>query len=532
MLVGIGFSQKLYNYWKKTYTFEQTQDIMNITDKSTYHHWISNIHPDSILPEEVCRDLNVDDLFEGLDYTTSCIGKQYLYHLLCMDKVSDVKSHEALIQTFTEKPEVRQKLIQTLKPLGNPDAYTIASLLAEDKHEYSSRYLMILQVCRWLPLLFTGLIFIFPSSPLPFLFLLVAYIGNGIIHFREKNKQLKYFFSIPQLSRLLQIAEKLTKENIFLEVDKGIIPTVSRLNRLKRKLKAFRFGLKLEGDGAALAYLFTEFLNIFFLTASLNIITSIIALSDKKEDIAHIFRFVGMLDVLCSVSVLREQLPYWCHPVFVSGKGLHTQDIYHPLIKGCVANDLSLSNKSALIIGSNMSGKTSFIRTIAINLMTAKALNTCFAHRYETDLSFRLYSVIHTEDDLLEGKSYFFKEAENVKNALQQGESGNCLLIFDELFKGTNTIERIAINAATFSKLADAGNIVLASTHDLELAEILKDKYDLYHFCETVTNDKLSFDYTLKPGVVKEGNAIRILELCGYPEDVVDAAKTIANKKE
>ena len=178
-----------------------------------------------------------------------------------------------------------------------------------------------------------------------------------------------------------------------------------------------------------------------------------------------------------------------------------------------------------------MSGKTSFIRTIAINLITAKALNTCFAHRYEMDLSFRLYSVIHTEDDLLEGKSYFFKEAENVKNALKQGESGHHMLIFDELFKGTNTAERIAINAATFSKLANTGNIVLASTHDLELATLLKDQYGMYHFCETVTDNKLSFDYTLKPGVVKEGNAIRILELCDYPEDVIDVARTVANKK-
>ena len=390
---------------------------------------------------------------------------------------------------------------------------------------------MILQVCRWLPLLFTGLIFIFPSSPLPFFLLLVSYIGNGIIHFREKNKQLKYFFSIPQLSKLLQVAEKLTKNSMFLEVDKEIAPIVSRLSQLKRKLQTFRFGLKLEGDGAALAYLFTEFFNIFFLTASLNIITSTIALSDKKEDIAHIFRFVGILDVLCSIAILREQLPYWCHPASVSGKGLHTQGIYHPLIKECVANDLSLSDKSALITGSNMSGKTSFIRTIATNLITAKALNTCFAHRYEMDLSFQLYSVIHTEDDLLEGKSYFFKEAENVKNALKRGEYGHCMLIFDELFKGTNTTERIAINAATFSKLADAENIVLASTHDLELAEILKDKYDLYHFCETVADNKLSFDYTLKPGVVKEGNAIRILELCDYPEDVINIARNIAGKK-
>ena len=517
---------------KKTATFVSNQNTMSISDKSTYHNWIRNIDSESMLPEEVCRDLNVDDLFEGLDCTTSCVGKQYLYHLLCTDKVSGIKSHEAWIQTLTEKPEARQKLIQTLKPLSNPDAYTIANLLAEDKHDYSSRYLMILQGCRWLPLLFAGLIFIYPYSPLPFLLLLVAYIGNAIIHFREKNKQLKYFFSIPQLSRLLQVAEKLTKESMFLEVDKGIIPTVLRLSELKRKLNAFRFGLKLEGDGAALAYIFTEFFNIFFLTASLNIITSIIALSDKKEDIAHIFRFVGMLDTLCSIAILREKLPYWCHPASVSRKGLHTQGIYHPLIKGCVANDLSLSDKSALITGSNMSGKTSFIRTIAVNLISAKALNTCFAHQYEMDLSFRLYSVIHTEDDLLEGKSYFFKEAENVKDALQQGELGNCLLIFDELFKGTNTTERIAINAATFSKLADAGNIVLASTHDLELAEILKDKYDLYHFCETVAGNKLSFDYTLKPGVVKEGNAIRILELCNYPKDVINIARNIAGKEE
>ena len=75
------------------------------------------------------------------------------------------------------------------------------------------------------------------------------------------------------------------------------------------------------------------------------------------------------------------------------------------------------------------------------------------------------------------------------------------------------------------------GDIVLASTHDLELATLLKDQYDLYHFCETVTDNKLSFDYTLKPGVVKEGNAIRILELCNYPKDVIDVARTVANKK-
>lgn len=135
--------------------------------------------------------------------------------------------------------------------------------------------------------------------------------------------------------------------------------------------------------------------------------------------------------------------------------------------------------------------------------------------------------MIHTEDNLLEGKSYFFKEVENVKAALDKGKKGNYLLVFDELFKGTNTVERIAINSAVFSDLAKTDNLVLASTHDLELTALLHSQYDLYHFSETIADDKLQFDYKLKKGVVQEGNAIRILELCGYPSELVQSAKNI-----
>ena len=100
-------------------------------------------------------------------------------------------------------------------------------------------------------------------------------------------------------------------------------------------------------------------------------------------------------------------------------------------------------------------------------------------------------------------------------------------MVFDELFKGTNTVERIAINSAVFSDLAKTDNLVLASTHDLELTALLHSQYDLYHFSETIADDKLQFDYKLKKGVAQEGNAIRILELCGYPSELVQSAKNI-----
>lgn len=101
---------------------------------------------------------------------------------------------------------------------------------------------------------------------------------------------------------------------------------------------------------------------------------------------------------------------------------------------------------------------------------------------------------------------------------------GNHLFLLDELFKGTNTVERIAIAKAVLSALIRQRNIVFVSTHDIEPASLLKDEYDPYHFCENVENGVLSFDYKLKPGPVTERNAIRILEICGYPQEVVQEA--------
>ena len=94
----------------------------------------------------------------------------------------------------------------------------------------------------------------------------------------------------------------------------------------------------------------------------------------------------------------------------------------------------------------------------------------------------------------------------------------------DALDNTLKSVERIAIAKAVLSALIRQRNIVFVSTHDIELASLLKDEYDLYHFCENVENGVLSFDYKLKPGPVTERNAIRILEICGYPQEVVQEA--------
>ena len=491
-----------------------------------YDSYQSLLNTEEALPESVREDLNIDDLCEQVDYTSSCIGRQYLYHILCTDKVSEVTEHEQFIKKLQTDHPLRNQLVNALQKLNKPDAYSIVDILAEENHSYSHQYLILIQICRWLPLLFLILMFQFSSSPVPFILLIVSYLLNGYLHLKQKNVLSCYYFSVPQLYKLLKTAGYLSTIPPFLSVDGGIENCTRNLKELSRKLGSFRFGIALESESAMVIYLITELINIFTLYSTINIVNSFLSIQKKKGEIEQAFRYIGFLDVLCSISFLRENVSYFCKPSGnEEGERLYADAVYHPLITGCVSNDVPSLDKSMLITGSNMSGKTSFIRTVAINLLTAKTLNTCFAREFRININRRLYSVIHTEDNLLEGKSYFFKETENVKAALDKGKEGNYLLIFDELFKGTNTMERIAINSAVFSDLAKADNLILSSTHDLELTELLNQQYELYHFSEKVTDEKLLFDYKLKKGVAKEGNAIKILELCGYPSSLVQTAK-------
>ena len=177
-----------------------------------------------------------------------------------------------------------------------------------------------------------------------------------------------------------------------------------------------------------------------------------------------------------------------------------------------------------------MSGKTTFIRVIGLNLVAAQALHTCFARSFRFPVDTSLSSAIHLEDSLMEGKSFFLEEVQTIKEMLEDSEKHGHFFLLDELFKGTNTVERIAIAKAVLSALVSHGNIVFVSTHDIELASLLSEEYDLYHFCESVENDTLSFDYKLKPGPVTERNAIRIIEMCGYPGEVVREAYRIAGE--
>jgi DNA mismatch repair ATPase MutS len=253
-------------------------------------------------------------------------------------------------------------------------------------------------------------------------------------------------------------------------------------------------------------------------------------LNNKREEIENVFEFVGHIDMLISIASLRNGVKTFCLPIINDGDKIIVEDVSHPLIFNCTTNSIEIAEKSILLTGSNMSGKTSFIRAIGLNVITGYTINTCFAKSMSFPL-LKVFSAIRISDDLMNDKSYYFEEVLTIKEMLKESEKENKnLFLLDEIFKGTNTVERISAGKSVLSALTKNNNKILVSTHDIELTDMLSNEYELYHFSETVNDKNVGFDYKLKGGKLKNRNAIRILEINDYPKEVVKEAIEIAKE--
>lgn len=205
--------------------------------------------------------------------------------------------------------------------------------------------------------------------------------------------------------------------------------------------------------------------------------------------------------------------------------GLTARAIGHPLIPSTtrITNDLELRAPSRLMLvtGSNMSGKSTFLRTVGINICLAQAGAPVCATSLEWTWS-RLYCCIRVTDSLESGLSYFYAEVKRLRDLLDaarhQTRPPVCFLI-DEIFKGTNNRERLIGSRAFIRELARSNGYGLVTTHDLELATLEKELPDTVnvHFQETVAEKALQFDYRLRQGPCPTTNALRIMEIEGLP---------------
>lgn len=310
-----------------------------------------------------------------------------------------------------------------------------------------------------------------------------------------------------------------------MDLDTGFLST---LKNLKFKSQFLDDGQLMNNEFGVAFWIILEQFKILFNYETLIFISLVNDLNKKQKRLDDLFQFIGKIDVMVSIQSLKAGTPTSCSPQFTKDKEINAQGVYHPLIQNPVQNDLVLNNSSLLLTGSNMSGKTTFIRTIALNLILGQTLNLCFAEKFKAPYA-RLFTAIRISDDILNNTSYFKEEVNQLKKFILESTSDlSSIFVLDEIFKGTNTQERIAAAYGVLKFLNNGKHIVLVSTHDKELTALLKDfNYDLFYFSENISNETLSFDYKIKKGQLENGNAIKILHLNNYPKQVVEDALQI-----
>ncbi len=247
------------------------------------------------------------------------------------------------------------------------------------------------------------------------------------------------------------------------------------------------------------------------------------------QELRKIFETVGYLDSLISVASFRLQCQQFCQPVFE--ENLYTvEDIYNPLLEKPVSNSFQFDGKNIMITGSNMAGKTTFLKTLGVNAILAQTINTSMAKRYQAPF-FKVISSIGSSDNLTSAKSYYLAEVESILRLIQASKSDTVhLFIIDEIFRGTNSVERLAASVEVLKYLVNGKDYTLIATHDLQLTELLNGNHRNFHFRENVSKEGLSFDYKLHLGYSKTRNAIALLEYAGYPKMIVEnATKRITN---
>lgn len=174
--------------------------------------------------------------------------------------------------------------------------------------------------------------------------------------------------------------------------------------------------------------------------------------------------------------------------------------------------------------GSNASGKSTFLKAIAINAIFSQTIFLSTTKSYKGSY-FKIYTSMALTDNLFKNESYFIVEIKSIKRILDKLDGQNPVLCcIDEVLRGTNTLERIAASSEILTQLADNNALCFAATHDIELGAILENCFINYNFSEDIIDGKIIFNYKINHGVARSKNAIKPLDLLGYSDELVKNA--------
>jgi len=480
----------------------------------------------TVVDDATWQDLGMGEVFEKIDRTSTFPGRQVLYHQLkTYERDEAVLGERARQQAvFQSDTGLREEAQMSLAGLDSSDAAWLAPMLMNELPA-RPKWAWVFHLSGLVPLVcFVGMVL----RPMLLIPGVLTALVNLIVNETYGRRITPHFAGLSQIQRLLCVAEGLSalpdaQRLPQLEVLRQTAPARTHLRKRLGWLAVDR-----ESLGEIVLSMIT-YANLFFLVDIQVFLGSLASLRRHQADLVNMLEAVGTLDAAISVASFRESLSLVCTPTLAVDRRLEVAGLYHPLLAEPVGNSILCDGRSVLITGSNMAGKTTFIRTVGINVILAQTLNLCAAERAMLP-RMTVRSSIRREDRLAQGDSYYGVELERIHQMIKDAEEeGSHLFLIDEIFRGTNTLERISAATAVLHHLGRA-HLTMVTTHDLELQELLSDSYDMYHFSEQIVDGRPGFDYRIQAGPTTGRNAIHLLELRGYPESITREARRMADR--
>ena len=511
------FITEIRNWWVNGRSRDR-----NFHQIATYHSLQSQNTPLNSLDDRTWEDMNMNEVFAEADRGISPIGQQYLYSLFHAPKKSEPEllNFDRLTKLFSADQSIREKFQQFFKNLDVSESYYLPHYFL-DELEPSQGWHKFVPVLSVISILTVSLVYFFP----PTIFLLILIIPlNTIVHYYFQQKMNISLQSLRSLKLMIYAGKNIAafKNETIDEYSQDLPKHLAKLKKLERRLKPVIFDKSNYDELSKGILQLMSVVTLFEVTA---FILTLEMIRQTQDDLHKVFITIGYLEAAISIASLRQGIPYFSTPYFSEPKkSLTVEELYHPLIKNPVANNLKIDGHSLLITGSNMSGKTTFLRTLGVNAIMAQTVYTTFAKSYQAPF-LNVKSVIGRADNLLEGKSYYLAEVEAVNELVKLADKDEQhLFIVDELLRGTNTTERIAAGKAVLEYLNQKNHLALAATHDKDLSQLLGNSFEYYYFQECIENNELSFDYKIRNGVTTTRNAIALLDIFGYPKVLVKNA--------
>lgn len=472
-----------------------------------YHAYRDHYNEQSFIDDKTWSDLNMDTLFHKINFNFTAIGEMRLYATLRgMFKVNQT----SLINMFKENKVFRLNVSYILSKIGKNVYPLFPDQMLPTKRN------ILLMFCPLLPFIGFAFIFLIPSKGI--LICLTFMILNAILSFKLKKSYDQDLKSIFYTANVIKQSQALSK----IESTPAISVDFTHFKASRRFS-----GLLARVESQDMASSIIMFIKLVFMIDY--VLFHLIQRSYFKyqEEVMTCYDYISILDNHYSIAMYQHTLTHYCYPKINHNiNGLQMKSIIHPLLdeENAIANTIDISNH-ILLTGSNASGKSTFMKAVALNLILAQSIQTATAHSFIYQPGYAMTSMANA-DDVLSGDSYFMSELKSIRRLFNTHQCNKIYCFIDEIFKGTNTTERIAASESVLSYLDNQKAYqVIAATHDVELSTLLENTYNNYHFNESIQENSIFFDYKIKPGKANTRNAIELLRITQFPIDIYQRAQ-------